>query len=179
MIWLALVSAAIWTWLLGFHGRFWQAGPVLTPATPRTAPEIAIIVPARDEAASIAGCLTSLLAQDYAGACRIVLVDDGSTDATGAIARGLDDPRLTVIAGEPRPAGWSGKLWAVRQGIAAAGRPEYLLLTDADILHDPRHLATLVAQAERTDLDMVSEMVELACVSLAERALVPAFVFFF
>ncbi len=179
MIWLALASAAIWTYLLGFHGRFWQAGPVLAPDVPRATPEAVVVVPARDEAATIAGCLASLLAQDYAGVIRVVLVDDGSSDGTGAIARRLADPRLTVLTGEPRPAGWSGKLWAVRQGIAASGTPDYLLLTDADILHDPRHLATLVAQAERTGLDMVSEMVELACASLAERALVPAFVFFF
>ena len=179
MIWLALLSAAIWAWLLGCHGRFWQAGPVLEPSVPATRPDVTIVVPARDEAASSTGCLASLLAQTYQGAVRIVLVDDGSTDGTGAIARALKDQRLTILTGEARPAGWSGKLWAIRQGIVAAGRPDYLLLTDADILHDPDHLATLVAQAERTGLDMVSEMVELACVSLAERALVPAFVFFF
>lgn len=179
MIWLALLSAAIWTYLLGFHGRFWQAGPMLTPSVPQSAPDICIIVPARDEAASIGFCLQSLLAQDYAGGLRVILVDDGSRDGTGDIARALNDPRLTVLTGEPRPAGWSGKLWAVRQGVAAAGNPTYLLLTDGDILHDPAHLATLVAQAERTCLDMVSEMVELACGSWAERALVPAFVFFF
>ena len=179
MIWLALLSAAIWVYLLGFHGRFWQAGPVLQPALPTHAPDVCIVVPARDEAESIEGCLRSLLAQDYAGDFRVILVDDGSTDQTGDIARALNDPRLTVRTGEPRPAGWSGKLWAVRQGIMAAGAPEYMLLTDADILHDPRHLATLVAQAERSQVDMVSEMVELACDSWAERALVPAFVFFF
>lgn len=179
MIWPALLSAAVWTYLLGWHGRFWQAGPVLAPAAPRAAAEVTIVVPARDEAGSIARCLTSLLGQHYAGAFRVVLVDDGSTDGTGAIARAIGDPRLTVLTGAPCPAGWSGKLWALRQGIAASGKPDYLLLTDADIVHDPRHLATLVAQAERGRLDLVSEMVELACLSPAERALVPAFVFFF
>jgi hopene-associated glycosyltransferase HpnB len=107
------------------------------------------------------------------------LVDDGSTDGTGALARRLADPRLTVLPGAPRPAGWSGKLWAVAQGVAAAGAPDYLLLTDADIAHDPAHLTALVAHAEDGDLDLVSEMVALACGSMAERALVPAFVFFF
>ena len=179
MIWLASLSAAIWVYLLGFHGRFWQAGPVLAPAVAGVAPDISIVVPARDEAGSIAPCLASLLAQDYAGRFRVILVDDGSTDGTGDIARALSDPRLTVMTGQPRPAGWSGKLWAVRQGLAEAGASEFVLLTDADIIHDPRHLATLVARAERGGLDMVSEMVQLACESRAERALVPAFVFFF
>jgi hopene-associated glycosyltransferase HpnB len=179
MIWLALLSAAIWVYLLGCHGRFWQAGPVLAPASPRVAADVAIVVPARDEAGSIAACLSSLLQQNYAGNFRVVLVDDGSTDGTGAIARAMNDPRLTVLDGEARPAGWSGKLWAVRQGIAAAGASGFVLLSDADIVHAPLHLATLVAQAERADADLVSEMVELACVSWAERALVPAFVFFF
>ena len=136
-----------------------------------------MVVPARDEAPSIAAALASLLAQDYPD-FRIVLVDDGSTDGTGDIARGLDDPRLTVLAGQPRPAGWSGKLWAVAQGVEAAGDAEMILLSDADIVHDPGHLSALVAQAE-TGCDMVSEMVALSCESWAERALVPAFVYFF
>jgi hopene-associated glycosyltransferase HpnB len=178
---IALLAALVWAGLIFFHGRFWQAGPVLAPAVPRRAPPVAIIVPARDEAESIAACLRSLLAQDYAGRFRVILVDDGSADGTGEIARGIDDARLTVLAGLPRPAGWSGKLWAVAQGVARAMEeaPEFVLLTDADIVHDPRHLATLVAQAERRDLDLVSEMVALSCESLAEKALVPAFVFFF
>ncbi len=139
MIWLALISAAIWVYLLGFHGRFWQAGPVLAPAAPRLAPDVAIVVPARDEAGSIAACLTSLLAQDYAGAFRVILVDDGSADGTGDIARGLDDPRLSVVTGEARPAGWSGKLWAVRQGIAAAlDAPSCLVLAPPSPLPLPR-----------------------------------------
>src|SRR4029077_4704475 len=71
------------------------------------------------------------------------------------------------------------KLWAVAQGLTEAGAADLVLLTDADIIHDPRHVATLVAQAERGDLDLVSEMVALACDTPAERALVPAFVFFF
>jgi hopene-associated glycosyltransferase HpnB len=138
---------------------------------------VVVVVPARDEAESIGAALTSLLAQDYSD-YRIVLVDDGSTDGTGAIARAMADPRLTVLDGQPRPAGWSGKLWAVAQGIAAAGEAEMILLADADIVHEPGHLSALVAQAE-TGCDMVSEMVALSCESVAERALVPAFVYFF
>ena len=175
---LAVLSALIWLYLWVAHGRFWQSGPILQPARPADAPDVAVVIPARDEAAGIAACLRSLLAQNYPGRFRIVLVDDGSRDGTGTVARSLADPRLEVIDGLDRPAGWSGKLWALSQGIARTDEP-LVLLTDADIVHDPRHLATLVAHAQQGGLDLVSEMVELACESWAERALVPAFVFFF
>ncbi|MFO1027727.1 MAG: glycosyltransferase [Acetobacteraceae bacterium] len=176
---LAVLSLLIWLYLLLLHGRFWQSGPELPRRRPATAPPVAVVVPARDEAAVIGDTLRSLLAQDYAGPYRVILVDDGSTDGTGDMARALADPRLTVLSGAPRPAGWSGKLWAVHQGVTAAGDADLLLLTDADILHDPDHVGTLVAQIEAEPRDMVSEMVRLACDSWAERALVPAFVFFF
>jgi hopene-associated glycosyltransferase HpnB len=176
---LAVLALLVWLYLLFWHGRFWQAGPVLTARLSPSYPAVAVVVPARDEAALIETTLRSLLAQDYAGSFRVILVDDGSTDATGALARGLGDSRLLVLDGTPRPDGWSGKLWAVAQGIEAAAEAELILLTDADIVHEPLHLATLVAQAEGRGLDLVSEMVALACDSLAERALVPAFVYFF
>ncbi|MEJ0016333.1 MAG: glycosyltransferase [Acetobacteraceae bacterium] len=179
MIALAALSLLVWLFLLLAHGRFWQSGPELAPSRLTAAPPVTVVVPARDEAPLIGGTLRSLLAQDYPGNLRVIMVDDASSDGTGAIARALDDRRLMVLAGEPRPAGWSGKLWAVAQGVAEAGPADFILLTDADIVHDPRHVATLVAEAERGDLDMVSEMVALACESPAERALVPAFVFFF
>jgi hopene-associated glycosyltransferase HpnB len=179
MILPSLLALLIWIYLLAAHGRFWQPGPVLPVRTHAATPTVAVVVPARDEAAVVAGTLRSLLAQDYAGPFRVILVDDNSTDGTGDIARALDDPRLTVITGQPHPPGWSGKLWAVTHGVAAAADAELVLLTDADIVHEPAHLRTLVAQIEEHDLDLVSEMVELACDSPAERALVPAFVFFF
>ena len=180
---LAALSFLVWCWLLTMRGRFWSAGPVLDAAppapSPQALPSVVAVVPARDEAGLVARTLRSLLAQDYPGPFRVVLVDDGSADGTGAIARSLGDPRLTVVSGSARPAGWAGKLWAVSQGIAAAGAPDYVLLTDADIEHDPAHMAGLVAAAERHDLDLVSGMVSLSCDSAAEKALVPAFVFFF
>ena len=179
MISVAVLSLLIWLYLLLAHGRFWHSEPELPPARPAIALPLAIVVPARDEAGSIAEALRSLLGQSYGGASRVILVDDGSTDGTGSIARAINDERLTVVDGAPRPPGWSGKLWAVAQGVAEADDAELILLTDADIVHDPRHVATLVAQAERHDLDLVSEMVTLACNSPAERTLVPAFVFFF
>ena len=112
---------------------------------PPDAPPVAIVVPARDEAPFVARSLGSLLAQDYPGPYRVILVDDASTDGTACIARSLGDPRLTVLTGAPRPPGWTGKLWAIAQGIAEADGTEFVLLTDADIVHDPRHLATLVS----------------------------------
>ena len=177
---LAALSCLIWLWLLTLRGRFWSAGPVLPAAVPLHAPPVAIVVPARDEAPLIEAVLRSLLAQDYPGVFRLVLVDDRGTDGTGSIARRIGDPRLTVLDGQPRPPGWAGKLWAVHQGVASLTEtPAYVFLTDADIAHAPGHLSALVAMAERHDLDRVSEMVTLSCDSLAEKALVPAFVFFF
>ena len=177
---LAVLSLLVWLYLLLAHGRFWHSGPELAPARPVAAPPVAVVVPARDEAPVIGQTLRSLLAQDYAGPLRVILVDDGSSDGTGAIARAHGRPAAALcVDGKPRPAGWSGKLWAVAQGLAEAEATELVLLTDADIVHDPRHVATLVAQAERGDLDLVSEMVALACDTPAEHALVPAFVFFF
>ena len=176
---LAALALLIWLYLLLAHGRFWHSEPELTPSRPDAAPAVAVVVPARDEAPLIEQSLRSLLAQDYAGPLRVIVVDDASRDGTGAIARGIGDPNLVVLDGQPRPAGWSGKLWAVAQGLAEAGSAEMVLLADADILHQPRHLATLVAQAQRHDLDLVSEMVALACETPAEHALVPAFVYFF
>ena len=188
MLLLTALACLIWLYLLLGHGRFWHSGPELPPAptasTPTPAPPVAIVIPARDEAPVIATTLRSLIAQDYAGPFRIIVVDDGSADGTGTIARSLAAaqaglPRLTVLTGAPRPPGWSGKLWAVAQGLAEAADADLVLLTDADIVHRPGHLAALVARQRETGCDLVSEMVTLRCRSLAERALVPAFVFFF
>ena len=186
---LACATLLVWTGLVLGHGRFWQGGPILRPvrARPdRSWPPVSVVIPARDEAEHVAACLRSLLAQDYPGTLRIVLVDDRSTDGTGAIARGLGGPpdRLVVLDGAPPLPGWSGKLWAVAQGVAEArrldaGEDGFFLLCDADITHAPAHLSTLVDKAVRSKLDQVSEMVALNCASAAERALVPAFVFFF
>lgn len=175
MIVLACVVLLAWAYLLLGHGRFWQAGPILAPARPLQAPDVDVVIPARDEAESIEATLRSLLAQDYAGTLRIIVVDDGSSDGTGALARGVGG--VEVVTGAPRPPGWSGKLWAVQQGVAQS-RAALVLLTDADIVHAPEHVSTLVAKAE-AGLDLVSEMVALRAESTAERALVPAFVFFF
>ncbi|OYW08376.1 MAG: glycosyl transferase [Acidiphilium sp. 37-67-22] len=184
MTFVAVLALLAWIYLYLLHGQFWQSGPELAPALPAAAVPVDIVVPARDEAETIAPVVRSLLAQAYDGNFRVILVDDGSTDGTGDIAaRAAEgDPRFVLLRGDDKPAGWSGKLWALEQGVAQGTAP-VLLFTDADIVHDPRHLATLVARLARPErgarLDMVSEMVRLNCESAAERALVPAFVYFF
>ncbi len=173
---IVLFSLLVWLYLFFSHGRFWQSGPELPAALPAELPDVDIIIPARDESATIAPVIAALLAQDYAGNFRVILVDDNSTDGTAA--RAGTAPRLTIITGAEKPPGWSGKLWALSQGIAAGAAP-VLLFTDADIIHDRRHLSALMSRLVARRLDMVSEMVRLNCTSLAERALVPAFVYFF
>jgi hopene-associated glycosyltransferase HpnB len=172
----ALLCLVIWLYLVLLHGRFWSSGPELLPATPAELPDVDIIVPARDEVGTIGPVIASLVTQDYPGNFRVTLVDDNSTDGTAAAAGTA--PNLRVLRGQPKPAGWSGKLWAVSQGVAASSAP-VLLLTDADIVHDPRHLSALVARLQQPRVELVSEMVRLNCTSFAERALVPAFVYFF
>jgi hopene-associated glycosyltransferase HpnB len=182
----ALLSLAIWAWLLLAHGGFWLAGERddAVPPGPAAWPDIAVVMPARDEADVIARSIGSLLAQDYPGRLDLILVDDNSSDGTARIARetadALGSDRLTVIGGAPLPRGWTGKLWAVSQGVAAAGEePAWLWLTDADIVHAPDTARSLVARAERDGLVLNSLMADLRCESPAERALIPAFIFFF
>ena len=176
MIFVVLLSLTIWVYLVLAHGRFWSSGPELPPASPGELPEVDIVIPARDEAETIGPVIASLVAQDYPGRFRIILVDDNSTDGTAQKAGTA--PNLTILTGKPKAEGWSGKLWALSQGIAASSAP-VLLFADADIIHDPRHLSALVARLLEPRTDMVSEMVRLNCASLPERALVPAFVYFF
>ena len=173
---IVLPSLLIWLYLFFAHGKFWRSTPQLPPAKPPQFPDVDIIVPARDEAPTIGPVIASLLAQDYAGNFRVILVDDNSTDGTAALAG--TSTRLTVISVPSKPADWSGKLWALSRGVALSQSP-VLLFTDADIVHDPRHLSSLVAKLLQSGTHMVSEMVRLNCSSLAERALVPAFVYFF
>ncbi|MEV7413987.1 glycosyltransferase [Streptomyces sp. NPDC089919] len=185
----ALLSLAVWLWLLLCQGMFWRTDVRLPPRRePQRWPSVAIVVPARDEAAVLPLSLPSLLAQCYPGEVVVHLVDDGSTDGTGALALRLaaEAPGLPLTVsspGEPDP-GWTGKLWALRHGIALArsapqGEPEYLLLTDADIAHEPDSLRELVAAAESNGLDLVSQMARLRVASFWERLVVPAFVYFF
>lgn len=182
---LALLALAIWVFLVVFRDGFWRTAERDTrhlPGNPVVWPDVTAVVPARDEADVIAATIGSLIVQDYPGAFNIVLVDDSSSDGTAALARSVavGSERLTIVAGAPLAAGWTGKLWAVSQGVAAAGSdPQYLLLTDADIAHTPDSVRSLVARAEAGQLKLVSLMAKLRCISIAERSLIPAFVFFF
>ncbi|MFF8864125.1 glycosyltransferase [Streptomyces sp. NPDC015139] len=185
-MWITAVSLAAWCWLLLCQGFFWRTDVRLPPRRePREWPSVCVVVPARDEAAVLPASLPSLLAQDYPGRAEVFLVDDGSTDGTGELARELSRrsgglPLTVGTPGEP-PAGWTGKLWAVRYGIglARARDPEFLLLTDADIAHAPDSLRAMVAAAGPGDYDVVSQMARLRVESPWERLVVPAFVYFF
>jgi hopene-associated glycosyltransferase HpnB len=186
IVWTAAASLLAWLWLLLGQGFFWRTDVRLPPRRdPDAWPYVCVVVPARDEAAVLPSSLPSLLAQDYPGRAEVVLVDDGSTDGTGDVARELSLrhgglPLTVARPGEP-PAGWTGKLWAVRHGIgiARAREPEYLLLTDADIAHAPDSLRTLVAAARTGGFAIVSQMARLRVDTLWERLVVPAFVYFF
>ncbi len=186
----AFIALAIWLYLLAGRGAFWLCTerddwrPVRLPRWPR----VVAVVPARNEADTIAECVGSLLRQDYPGAWTVILVDDDSSDGTGgiaqsvAIANGVED-RFCVVTSRGLPAGWTGKLWALAQGIDTAAAlpqpPDYLLLTDADIVHAADSVTRMVGHAEPNGLVLTSLMAKLRCESFAERAAIPAFIFFF
>ncbi|GAA5169529.1 MULTISPECIES: glycosyltransferase [Amycolatopsis] len=181
MIVVAGVALLAWLWLALAQGGFWRTDQRLPPrGTPPVWPSVAVVVPARDEADILPHTLPGLLAQRYPGQARVVLVDDGSGDGTADVARrlaGNGGLPLTVTSPGPMPPGWTGKLWAVAHGVAAAGDADWLLLTDADIAHDPGSLTALVESAGEHDL--VSQMAVLRTRTRWERLIVPAFVYFF
>ncbi|MGF1497702.1 MAG: glycosyltransferase [Elainellaceae cyanobacterium] len=192
---LPVLSALIWVYLLGFRGQFWRATPHLEAAeipVPSPMRSVCVVIPARNEADVLPVTVRSLLTQDYAGAISIILVDDHSTDGTATVAQETaqainaqrSEPRsLEVLTAQPLPVGWTGKLWALEQGtqlaLGRSPRPDYLLLSDADIEHAPHNLAHLVAKADADQLDLASIMVRLRTDSFWEKLLIPAFVFFF
>jgi len=172
------VSLAAWAYLVALRGAFWRIRATQPPTFQPAPKRVAAIIPARNEEAVISKAISSLLAQEYDGEIRIIVVDDHSSDKTAFAAK---QAGAVVIEAAPLPPGWTGKLWAIDQGQKFAMRfdPDYLLLTDADIVHSSDNLRALVARAEAGGLDLVSLMVKLRCRSIAERALIPAFVYFF
>jgi hopene-associated glycosyltransferase HpnB len=183
------LSAAIWLAALVDPARAWDLRPVgedeAQAREPTRWPRLAVVVPARNEAAQLPATLPALLAQEYPGEWEVILVDDRSTDGTAEQARRLAgaDGRLTVVEGKPLADGWAGKVWALDQGCAVAMKrrppPGYLLLTDADIRHAPHSARRLVAESEALGLALDSRMARLRTVTAAERLLIPPFVFFF
>jgi hopene-associated glycosyltransferase HpnB len=186
----AWLAAAAWIGLVVARGGFWDARTdrLATPASDSDAPDVHAIVPARNEADVIGRTAASVMAQRYPGRFRFTVVDDRSDDATAdevvrAAERSGWEGRVAIVRAEPRPAGWSGKVWAMAQGVAAAraagAMPEYWWFTDADVEHAGDTLARLVATAQAERRDLVSLMVELHCTEPWEQLLIPAFVFFF
>jgi len=178
----AACAVLIWLYLVLFRGMFWRLREDVA-TLPQPAPRrVAIVIPARNEAETIGRSIASLAAQNFGGPFHIFLVDDHSVDGTAEMARksaGAD--RLTVIAAPPLAAGWTGKLWALAEGLRQAEffHPDYVLFSDADIVYSPEGVAELVVRAEAGGYDLVSWMVKLRSETFAEKALIPAFVFFF
>ena len=187
MLILVALSLIIWIYLIVVRGNFWLCNQFLDQKYSPTNLNVTAIIPARNEEESISICLNSLFNQDYQGNFQLVLVDDRSEDHTKAIAKEIaktknKEKQLTIVDGKPLARGWSGKLWAMNQGIEWAQanvETDYFLLTDADIKHDVSNLSLLVAKAEKDQLDLVSLMVKLHCQSFWEKLLIPAFIFFF
>jgi hopene-associated glycosyltransferase HpnB len=182
----AAISAAIWIYLLAGRGLFWlgRERDDGRPPAPGQWPSVAVVIPARNETEVIGESVGSVLRQDYAGPLTVFVVDDDSDDGTAGVARQATAGAaraVTVLRGQKLPPGWTGKLWALKQGIAAAEQlaPEYLLLTDADIMHAPDSLSWLVGHARAGGTVLTSFMAKLRCESLAERSHVPAFIYFF
>lgn len=181
----AAVAVVIWAYLLLGRGNFWRLGKITVRSGAAPPPRrVAVVIPARNEAAVIARSISSLLelADD---SLHVFLVDDASSDGTAPLARQAaaalgKTASLTILEGKPLPPGWSGKLWAVSQGVESARSfaPDFLFFSDADIVHSPVTVSALMAIAE-SGYDLVSFMVKLYCRSLPEKLLIPAFVFFF
>jgi hopene-associated glycosyltransferase HpnB len=179
-------TAVVWLYLIFGRGLFWRLRESEDLPPERHLHRVAIVIPARNEAQGIGRAIASLLCQDYRGPFHIFLVDDHSQD--GTLDEALSAARttgktalLTAMRAHPLPEGWTGKLRALAEGVnhAQTFQPDYILFTDADIMHAPDSLARLVNRAEAGGYDMVSYMVKLKCESFAEKGLIPAFVFFF
>lgn len=187
---IAVLSLLIWLYLFFLNGHFWQLW--IADADAQAVPPIEIwpsvtaIVPARNEGASIERAVKALAAQDYAGSFSIIVVDDSSEDGTGDLARKAATEsgapaRVQVLAAPSLEPGWTGKLWALQSGVSAtaANAPDFFWFTDADVIHGPETLRRLVSRADHEQLDLTSLMVLLQAKSLAEKLIIPPFLYFF
>ena len=182
----AVLTVLTWVYLAFARGAFWRIQETKPAASGKAGLQggVVAVVPARNEADLIGPVITSLLNQSVA--MPVILVDDESIDGTANMARRAAEKAgkadaLIVIQSQPLPAGWTGKLWSMHQGIerARALHPAWLVLVDADVTHGPETVANLGAIARQGPYDLVSFMVKLHCESLAERLLIPPFVYFF
>ena len=169
---IAGLAFGIWAYLIVARGGFWLASvrDDTVAVAPSAWPAVAVVIPARNEADVIARSVGSLLRQAYPGPLSVTVVDDDSDDGTGEAARAAavaGGPQLTVVRGQSLPAGWTGKLWAMTQGVAAASarapKPEFLLLTDADIAHTADNVRSLVEHAMQGGYVLTSLMAKLRC----------------
>jgi hopene-associated glycosyltransferase HpnB len=182
----ASLTAVTWSYLVLARGSFWRTKNAKPDPSDKAGfpGGVVAIVPARNEADLIGAVVTSLLNQCVA--MPVLLVDDASSDGTADVARRAAEKAgkadaLIVIQSKPLPPGWTGKLWSMHQGIerARALNPAWLVLADADVLHDKETVANLGLIASHGHYDLVSFMVKLHCESLPEKLLIPAFVYFF
>lgn len=185
---ICVVSLVAWVYLVAGHGGFWRTnqrlpGPAGQAKDPERWPGVVAVVPARNEADVLPGTLPKLLAQEYPGDFRVILVNDNSDDGTPEVAAKLGEASehdLTVLDAKPRPEGWAGKVWAMNQGFAETGDgDDYVLFTDADIAWTPHALKHLVRAAEHDNRALLSQMVLLRAEAAWEKHIVPAFVYFF
>ena len=191
----AAILFSIWFYLFIAHGSFWNVrlfddDDAKIPAPPAW-PSVIAIIPARNEAETIAQTIASLTQQNYPGQFSIIVVDDHSEDATAKLAQQTAQENHTnpgsiievsVLTAPPLLPGWTGKLSALNSGVLHATKedaPTYFWFTDADIVHAPDTLTRLVSRAEYQHLDLNSLMVLLRAETLPERFLIPPFLFFF
>ena len=184
---IATVPLAIWLYLFFARGNFWQLQEDTGSPKPIARwPRVVAIVPARNEAGTIARSVSSLAKQEYPGEFSILVVDDHSNDSTASLALKAAEQcgmagRITVHSAADLPPGWTGKLWAMNEGVHAAAEraPEFFWFTDADIEHAPDTLWRLVTRAENNSLDLASLMVLLQAKTFPEKLLIPPFLYFF
>ena len=174
LAWAGTLGGTMWLALLLLPWRPWGTRERLAPATVvAVLGDVTVLIPARDEAKTLSRTLRALAEQG--DGLEVVVIDDQSGDGTAAVALAAG---AQVIDGAPRPAGWSGKLWALEQGRQQTARPLVLLL-DADIALAPGMLGALLAKRAESGAALVSIMATLSTATPWERLLIPAFVYFF
>lgn len=194
---LLCLSLFAWLYLIFFWGRsffsnqpfFWTNKVFFQSSSEqmfnKKPKPVTVIIPARNEETNITKTLSKLIKQDDVK-LKIIIVDDNSTDETFKIARNFlitnSFKKFKIIHGKKLPPDWSGKVWALKQGVELALKDKlefYLLLLDADISLNKDVLKSLIKKIDKEDLQMISLMAKLKCESFWEKLLIPSFIFFF